>query len=192
MITDERLGGETAAYGEMHLCMGNTATWVRGKAWDHGEVGCRLRQFMLFTYLSFNLILHSGCKAEHLVRGSTIADSCSSFENEILERRCLCLCMHARMQSQPERCSSWNLLSMWLVQTRLFLYIQDASWHLVISKILSCYNSFTFSVVETGSYFLGLAGLELFVDMRLASNSQSSTWFCIPRVGIKVISHHPD
>lgn len=97
MITDERLGGETVAYGEMHLCMGNTATRMREKAWDQGEVGCRLRQLKLFTYMSLNLILCNGCNAEHLLRGNAIADSCSSFENENHERRCLCLhaCLYA-------------------------------------------------------------------------------------------------
>lgn len=142
MITDERLGGETVAYGEMYLCMGNTATRMREKAWDQGELGCHLRQLKLFTYMSLNLILCNGCNAEHLLRGNAIADSCSSFENEIHERRCLCLhaCLYAL--------TAWKMLAPGTHSPCCFaeplLCIQDVSRHLVISKILSSYNFFTF------------------------------------------------
>ena len=39
MITDERLGGETVAYGEMHLCMGNTCNKDERKGMGPGRGG---------------------------------------------------------------------------------------------------------------------------------------------------------
>lgn len=43
---------------------------------------------------------------------------------------------------------------------------------------------------ETGSPWVALAGPELPIETRLASDSQGSTRFCLPSVMIKVVHHH--
>lgn len=46
---------------------------------------------------------------------------------------------------------------------------------------------------ETGSLYVALAGLQVSMQTRLASNSEKYAWlclFCLPSTGIKVMFHH--
>lgn len=102
-----------------------TFAWETQQHGGEERHGTRVRRAAIWDSLSCLFIWVLTCFCTVNARQSTltevvIAFSCSSFENEIYERRSLCLCMHARMQSQLERWSSWNLLTMWLVHTGLF------------------------------------------------------------------------
>jgi hypothetical protein len=43
---------------------------------------------------------------------------------------------------------------------------------------------------EIGAHYIVLAGLELSMKTRLASNPQRSTCFCLLRAGIEGVHHH--